>query len=136
MSSLDQSFLDIVVLKFDCMYLVQIHNMQHVMQHETINLKDEKQFIREIRQLRSLRDQLAVNMGTPEEIRKLIDDKEKNEERMRVRVSLFVILLLNIYHVVQVLKFLLTCIIIGDGDSRTGKAYINILVFRAIEWNR
>ncbi|PWA43717.1 hypothetical protein CTI12_AA466230 [Artemisia annua] len=62
---------------------VRIHNMQHVMQHETINLKDEKQFIREIRQLRSLRDQLAVNMGTPEEIRKLIDDKEKNEERMR-----------------------------------------------------
>ncbi|GJY53181.1 hypothetical protein Tco_0444845 [Tanacetum coccineum] len=62
---------------------VRIHNMQHVMQHETINLKDEKQFIREIRQLRSLRDQLAVNMGTPEEIRKLIDDREKNEERMR-----------------------------------------------------
>ncbi|XP_071733024.1 uncharacterized protein [Rutidosis leptorrhynchoides] len=61
----------------------RILNMEHVIQHETIQLKDEKQFIREIKQLKSLRDQLASNMGTNEEIRQAIDQKDQNEERLK-----------------------------------------------------
>lgn len=61
----------------------RIINMEHMIQHETLLLKDEKQFIREIKQLKSLRDQLALNMGSPEEIRQAIDQKDANEERMK-----------------------------------------------------
>ncbi|XP_076888349.1 uncharacterized protein LOC143538752 [Bidens hawaiensis] len=61
----------------------RIYNMEHMIQHETLLLKDEKQFIREIKQLKSLRDQLASNMGSPEEIKQAIDQKDQNEERMK-----------------------------------------------------
>ncbi|KAI3816907.1 hypothetical protein L1987_10692 [Smallanthus sonchifolius] len=61
----------------------RIFGVEHMIQHETLLLKDEKQFIREIKQLKSLRDQLALHMGTPEEIRQAIDTKDQNEERMK-----------------------------------------------------
>lgn len=59
--------------------------MEHMIQHETLLLKDEKLFIREIKQLKSLRDQLASNMGSAEDIRQAVDQKDQNEERMKVR---------------------------------------------------
>ncbi|KAD2804640.1 hypothetical protein E3N88_38017 [Mikania micrantha] len=62
----------------------RIYGVEHMIQHETLLLKDEKQFIREIKQLKSLRDQLALNMGTPEEIRQAIDMKDHNEERLKI----------------------------------------------------
>nr|XP_043613851.1 uncharacterized protein LOC122585759 [Erigeron canadensis] len=58
-------------------------SLEHMIQHETLVLKDEKQFIREIKQLKALRDQLAKNMGTPEEVRQAIDKKDENEELMK-----------------------------------------------------
>ncbi|KAI3816241.1 hypothetical protein L1987_15934 [Smallanthus sonchifolius] len=61
----------------------RIFNMEHMIQHETLLLKDEKQFIREIKQLKNLRDQLASNMGSSEEIQQAIDQKDHNEERMK-----------------------------------------------------
>ncbi|KAM0042491.1 hypothetical protein Hdeb2414_s0010g00330451 [Helianthus debilis subsp. tardiflorus] len=61
----------------------RIFGVEYMIQHETIRLTDEKEFIREIKQLKSLRDQLASNMGTPEEIRHAIDTKDQNEERMK-----------------------------------------------------
>ncbi|KAM0019547.1 hypothetical protein Hdeb2414_s0025g00657081 [Helianthus debilis subsp. tardiflorus] len=61
----------------------RILNMERMIQHETLLLKDEKQFIREIKQLKTLREQLASNMGSPEEIRQAIDQKDQNEERMK-----------------------------------------------------
>ncbi|KAI3730254.1 hypothetical protein L1987_61423 [Smallanthus sonchifolius] len=61
----------------------RIFGVEHMIQHETLLLKDEKQFIREIKQLKSLRDQLALHMGTQEEIRQAIDTKDQNEERMK-----------------------------------------------------
>ncbi|XP_076889905.1 uncharacterized protein LOC143540809 isoform X2 [Bidens hawaiensis] len=62
----------------------RIYGVEYMIQHEIIQLKDEKEFIREIRQLKSLRDQLASNMGTPEEIRHAIDTKDYNEKRLKV----------------------------------------------------
>ncbi|KAL8224196.1 hypothetical protein R6Q57_019671 [Mikania cordata] len=61
----------------------RIFNMEHMIQHETLLLKDEKQFIREIKQLKTLRDQLASNMGSSEEIRQAIDQKDHNEELIK-----------------------------------------------------
>ncbi|KAK9059862.1 hypothetical protein SSX86_020566 [Deinandra increscens subsp. villosa] len=62
---------------------VRILNMEHMIQHETLLLKDEKLLIREIKQLKTLRDQLASNMGSADEIRQAIDQKDLNEERMK-----------------------------------------------------
>ncbi|KAI7740588.1 hypothetical protein M8C21_015304, partial [Ambrosia artemisiifolia] len=61
----------------------RIFGVEYMIQHETIRLTDEKAFIRDIRRLKSLRDELASNMGTPEEIRHAIDTKDQNEERMK-----------------------------------------------------
>jgi len=58
--------------------------MEHMIQHETLCLKDEKQFIREIKQLKTLRDQLASNMGSQDEVQQALDQKDQNEERMKV----------------------------------------------------
>ncbi|XP_024990326.1 uncharacterized protein LOC112524635 isoform X2 [Cynara cardunculus var. scolymus] len=61
----------------------RIYNMEHMIQHETLCLKDEKQFIREIKQLKTLRDQLASNMGSQDEVQQALDQKDQNEERMK-----------------------------------------------------
>lgn len=73
------------------MFLNQIYNMEHMIQHETLSLKDEKNLIREIKQLRTLREQLASNMGSQDEIQQAMDQKDQTEEHMRVCV----------YHIIQ-----------------------------------
>ncbi|KAL2505925.1 CAP-Gly domain-containing linker protein 1 [Abeliophyllum distichum] len=62
----------------------RIHNMEHVMQHETLPLKEEKQFIREIKQLKQLREQLSSNMGSQDEIQQALNQREEVEERLKV----------------------------------------------------
>ncbi|KAI3517060.1 hypothetical protein L1887_16267 [Cichorium endivia] len=61
----------------------RIYNMEHMIQHETLCLKDEKQFIREIKQLKTLRDQLAANMGSQDEVQQAMLEKDQTEEHMR-----------------------------------------------------
>ncbi|KAL7588328.1 hypothetical protein Lser_V15G36581 [Lactuca serriola] len=61
----------------------RIYNMEHMIQHETLSLKDEKNLIREIKQLRTLREQLASNMGSQDEIQQAMDQKDQTEEHMR-----------------------------------------------------
>ncbi|CAI9265586.1 unnamed protein product [Lactuca saligna] len=61
----------------------RIYNMEHMIQHETLSLKDEKNLIREIKQLRTLREQLASNMGSQDEIQQAMDQKDQTEENMR-----------------------------------------------------
>ncbi|KAK1416544.1 hypothetical protein QVD17_32335 [Tagetes erecta] len=60
----------------------RINNVERMRQHETLLLRDETVYIREINRLKSLRDQLASNMGSPEEIQQAITMKGHNEERM------------------------------------------------------
>ncbi|KAL1547122.1 CAP-Gly domain-containing linker protein 1-like isoform X2 [Salvia divinorum] len=62
----------------------QIHNMEHMIQHETLPLKEEKQFIREIKQLKQLREQLSSNMGSQDEIKKALEQREETEERLKI----------------------------------------------------
>lgn len=58
--------------------------MEHMIQHETLPLKEEKQLIREIKQLKQLREQLSSNMGSQDEIKQAIEQRGQVEERLKV----------------------------------------------------
>ncbi|KAJ8747439.1 hypothetical protein K2173_007537 [Erythroxylum novogranatense] len=62
----------------------RIRNMERMIQHETLPLKDEKKFIREIKQLKQLREQIASNMGTRDEVEQAINQKDQIEERLKI----------------------------------------------------
>ena len=58
--------------------------MEHMIQHETLPLKEEKQFIREIKQLKHLREELSSNMGSQDEVQQALNQRDHIEERMKV----------------------------------------------------
>ncbi|KAJ4965814.1 hypothetical protein NE237_017663 [Protea cynaroides] len=62
----------------------RIHNMEHMIQHETMPLKEEKQLIREIKQLKQLREQLSSQMGRQDERQQASDQRDKIEERFKL----------------------------------------------------
>ncbi|GFQ00268.1 proton pump-interactor 1 [Phtheirospermum japonicum] len=62
----------------------QIYNMEHMIQHETLPLKEEKQLIREIKQLKQLREQLSSNIGSKDEIKQALEQREEVEERLKI----------------------------------------------------
>lgn len=62
--------------------------MEHMIQHETLSLSEEKGYIREIKQLKQLRGQISSSMGTKDEVKQALDDKEKTEERLKVHYNL------------------------------------------------
>jgi len=65
--------------------------MEHTMQHTTLSLNEEKGFMREIKQLKQLREQISSSMGTKDEVKQALDEKEKTEERLKVHYSLNVL---------------------------------------------
>ena len=62
----------------------QIRNSEHMIQHETLALKEEKQLIRDIKQLKQLREQLSSDMGSRDEEQKVVNQKDHVEERLKV----------------------------------------------------
>ncbi|KAI3465500.1 hypothetical protein Pfo_022163, partial [Paulownia fortunei] len=62
----------------------RIYNMEHMIQHETLLLKEEKQLIREIKQLKQLREQLSSNLGSQDEIKQALEQREEVEERLKI----------------------------------------------------
>ncbi|GMI63754.1 hypothetical protein HRI_000044700 [Hibiscus trionum] len=56
---------------------VKIRNLEHTIQHETLPLKDEKNFIREIKQLKQTREKLSSTMGRQDEMQQGLDRKER-----------------------------------------------------------
>lgn len=54
----------------------QIRNMEWAMQHEALRVKDEKQFIRDIKQLKQTREKLASTMSRQDENQQGLDRKE------------------------------------------------------------
>ncbi|XP_043708959.1 uncharacterized protein LOC122658125 isoform X2 [Telopea speciosissima] len=62
----------------------RIHNMEHMIQHETMPLKEEKQLIREIKQLKNLREQLSSHMGRQDERQQASDQRYRIEERFKL----------------------------------------------------
>ncbi|XWS51861.1 hypothetical protein CRYUN_Cryun11dG0018300 [Craigia yunnanensis] len=61
----------------------KIRNIEYKIQHETLPLKDEKQFIREIKQLKQNCERLSSNMGRQDEVQQGLDQKEQIEERLK-----------------------------------------------------
>lgn len=62
----------------------RIYNIKYTMEHETVPLKEEKQFIREIKQLTHLREQITANMGRQDEVQQALDQREQIEERLKL----------------------------------------------------
>lgn len=62
----------------------QIRNMEHMLQHETLALKEEKNYIRTIQQLKQTREQLSCSLGKQEDIQEALSQKEQVEERLKV----------------------------------------------------
>ncbi|KAH7523349.1 uncharacterized protein LOC107416050 [Ziziphus jujuba] len=62
----------------------RIRNMEHMIEHETLPLREEKQLIREIKQLKQLREQLSLSIGKQDEIQQALGRKDQIEERLKV----------------------------------------------------
>ncbi|XP_068327943.1 proton pump-interactor 1-like [Pyrus communis] len=62
----------------------KIRNMEHSMEHETLPLKEEKQFIREIKQLKQLHEQLSSSLGEQDEVQEALDQKYHVELSLKV----------------------------------------------------
>ncbi|XP_075494914.1 uncharacterized protein LOC142532523 [Primulina tabacum] len=62
----------------------RITNIEHMIQHESLPLREEKELIREIKQLKQLREQLSCNMGSQSEIQQALEQREDAEERLKI----------------------------------------------------
>ncbi|XP_042494199.1 uncharacterized protein LOC122073644 [Macadamia integrifolia] len=62
----------------------RINNMEHRIQHETMPLKEEKQLIREIKQIKILREQLSSHMGRQDEHQQASDQRDNHGERFKL----------------------------------------------------
>ncbi|TXG51841.1 hypothetical protein EZV62_021010 [Acer yangbiense] len=62
----------------------RIRQMKHMIEHETLPLKEEKQLIREIEQLKQHREQFSSSIGKQDEIQQAFDQKDQIEERLKV----------------------------------------------------
>ncbi|GMJ05101.1 hypothetical protein HRI_004179300 [Hibiscus trionum] len=61
----------------------KIRNMEHMIQHETMPLKDEKQYIHQIKQYKQTRERISSNMGRQDEVQQGADQKDQIKERMK-----------------------------------------------------
>lgn len=61
--------------------------MEHRIAHETLPLKEEKQIIREIKQLKQRREQIFSSIGEHDEVQLAFDQKDQIEEKMKVVLS-------------------------------------------------
>lgn len=62
----------------------RIYHLEHVIEHETLPLKEEKLVIREIKQLKQLRDELSSNMGSQDEVQQALDQRYHIEGRLKI----------------------------------------------------
>lgn len=63
--------------------------MEHMIEHETLPLKEEKNLIREIKQLKQLRDQLSSNIGSCDEVQQALDNRDQIEESLKVTLKFY-----------------------------------------------
>ncbi|XP_022940629.1 uncharacterized protein LOC111446165 isoform X2 [Cucurbita moschata] len=62
----------------------RVRSIEHIIEHETLPLKEEKQLIREIKQLKQLREQLSSTTGKQDELQQALDQKDQFEERLKL----------------------------------------------------
>uniref|UniRef100_A0A7N0VCN4 Ubiquitin-activating enzyme SCCH domain-containing protein n=1 Tax=Kalanchoe fedtschenkoi TaxID=63787 RepID=A0A7N0VCN4_KALFE len=60
-----------------------IQNMEHIIQHETISLSEEKQLMREIKRLKHFKEQLSSSIGTQEELQEALDQKDQIRDQLK-----------------------------------------------------
>lgn len=58
--------------------------MEHMIAHETVPLKEEKLLIREMKQLKQVREQLSSNIGSHDELQQALNNRDQIEERLKV----------------------------------------------------
>ena len=61
--------------------------MEHMIEHETLPLKEEKQLIRQIKQLKQNREELSSTMGKQDQSQQSLDHKDSIEENLKVLKS-------------------------------------------------
>ncbi|KAJ4830907.1 hypothetical protein Tsubulata_039028, partial [Turnera subulata] len=61
----------------------KIRYRNHMIQHETLSLKEEKQYIREINELKQKQEQLSSNIASQDELQKAMDQKDQAGERLK-----------------------------------------------------
>lgn len=61
--------------------------MEHMIEHETHPLKEEKQLLHEITVLKKLRGQISANVCSPEEVTQALSQLESTEMQLKVRIS-------------------------------------------------
>lgn len=66
-------------------FSVQIKSLQYRIQHESINLTEEKKIIREIKQLEGTRDKVIANAAIRAEIQKSVGEKDSIQDQVKVR---------------------------------------------------
>ncbi|KAF5204828.1 Proton pump-interactor, partial [Thalictrum thalictroides] len=62
----------------------RVRSMEHRIEHETVPLKEEKQLIRDIKQLKIHREQLSSSLGQQGELQPAPEEKAKIEDRFKV----------------------------------------------------
>ncbi|RZC67461.1 hypothetical protein C5167_011152 [Papaver somniferum] len=62
----------------------RINYMEHRIEHETMPLKEEKQLIRDIKQLKNVKDQLSSSLGKQTKEQLSLDKREKIEEQFKL----------------------------------------------------
>ncbi|KAI4317066.1 hypothetical protein L6164_024976 [Bauhinia variegata] len=61
----------------------RIRNMEHMIEHETLPLKEEKQLLRQIKQLKQQREELSSNMGKHDQLQLRLDQKDSIEDHFK-----------------------------------------------------
>lgn len=64
---------------------MQIKSLEYRIQHESINLSEEKKIIREIKQLESTWDKVIANDVLRAEIPKSVGEKDSIQDQVKVR---------------------------------------------------
>lgn len=62
----------------------QIRNMEHMIEHETLPLKEEKNLLRQIKQLKQQREELLSNLGKQDQLQLSLDNENSIEEHFKV----------------------------------------------------
>eukprot|EP00257_Ricinus_communis_P015519 XP_015573456.1 uncharacterized protein LOC8269958 [Ricinus communis] len=62
----------------------KIHGMEHKIQHETMPLREEKNYILEIKKLKQAREKLFFNFGSQGDVQEAIDQQVQFEERLKI----------------------------------------------------
>lgn len=72
---------------------MQIRSLQYRIQHEIIPLSEEKQILREIKQLEGTREKVMANAAMRAKIQESMGKKEDIQDQVKVRYFSFVLLL-------------------------------------------